>query len=68
MFKVVERTIGRKGQVFLVSEIEVETYWKSLPDKPGTVIGLYHAHGTSEQFHSELKSDMDVERLLPASS
>ncbi len=28
-----------------------------------TVIDLYHAHGTSEQFHSELKSDMDVERL-----
>ena len=30
---------------------------------PETVIELYHAHGTSEQFHSELKSDMDVERL-----
>jgi len=27
------------------------------------VIGLYHAHGASEQFHGELKSDMDVERL-----
>jgi hypothetical protein len=63
VFKVVERTIDRKGQVFLVPEIEVETYWTSLPDKPGTIIELYHAHGTSEQFHSELKSDMDVERL-----
>lgn len=27
------------------------------------IIKLYHDHGTSEQFHSELKSDMDVERL-----
>jgi hypothetical protein len=27
------------------------------------VIELYHKHGTSEQFHSELKSDMEVERL-----
>ena len=27
------------------------------------VIELYHAHGTSEQFHSELKTEMDVERL-----
>jgi len=63
VFKVVERTIDRKGQVFLVPEIEVETYWTSLTDKPETIIELYHAHGTSEQFHSELKSDMDVERL-----
>ena len=27
------------------------------------MIELYHAHGTSEQFHSEVKTDMDVERL-----
>lgn len=63
VFKVVERTIDRKGQPFLMPEIEVETYWTSLPDKPETIVELYHAHGTSEQFHSELKSDMDVERL-----
>jgi hypothetical protein len=63
VFKVTERTIDRKGQAFLVPEIEVETYWTSLPDSPETIIELYHAHGTSEQFHSELKSDMDVERL-----
>jgi len=24
---------------------------------------LYHDHGTSEQFHSELKSDLDIEQL-----
>ena len=27
------------------------------------MIDLYHDHGTCEQFHSKLKSDMDVERL-----
>ena len=27
------------------------------------IIELYHQHGTSEQFHSELKTDMDLERL-----
>lgn len=32
-----------------------------LPDE--TVIDLYHAHGESEQYHSEIKTDMDVERL-----
>ncbi|NKB22994.1 MAG: hypothetical protein GKR87_01065 [Kiritimatiellae bacterium] len=28
-----------------------------------TVLDLYHGHGPSEQYHSELKSDLDVERL-----
>ena len=27
------------------------------------MIELYHSHATSEQFHSELKHDMDIERL-----
>jgi hypothetical protein len=63
VFKVVERTTDRKGQAFLIPEIEVECYWTNLPDRPETIVELYHAHGTSEQFHSELKSDMDVERL-----
>ncbi len=27
------------------------------------MIRLYHDHGTSEQFHAELKSDMALERL-----
>ena len=27
------------------------------------VIALYHAHGESEQFHSEIKTDMDLERF-----
>jgi hypothetical protein len=63
VFKVEERTCDRQGQIFLIPEIEVETYWTNLPDAPETIIELYHQHGTSEQFHSELKSDMDLERL-----
>ena len=41
----------------------LDTYWTNLPCGADEVIELYHAHGTSEQFHSELKTDMDVERL-----
>ena len=63
VFKVAERTADCKGQAFLMPEIEAEAYWTSLPDQPEMIVELYHAHGTSEQFHSELKSDMDVERL-----
>lgn len=35
-----------------------------LPNLPAEkIIALYQDHGTSEQFHSELKTDMDLERL-----
>lgn len=27
------------------------------------VIGLYHAHGECKQFHSKIKTDIDLERL-----
>ena len=62
VFEVTERTI-KKGQVLLLPDISVDTYWTSLEDDPYDVIELYHDHGTSEQYHSEIKSDMDLERL-----
>jgi len=63
VFEVTVRTITAKGEQLLLPEIEADTYWTGLEEYPETVIALYHAHGTSEQFHSELKSDMGVERL-----
>ena len=63
IYEITERTIDRYGQYFIVPDTELGTYWTntSLPDE--TVIDLYHAHGESEQHHSEIKTDMDVERL-----
>jgi len=63
VFEVTVRRITAKGEQLLLPEIEADTYWTGLEEYPETVIELYHAHGTSEQFHSELKSDMGVERL-----
>lgn len=63
VFQVTERTIDRHGNQLLISEIEVETWWTNMYETPENIIALYHDHGTSEQFHSELKSDMNVERL-----
>ena len=63
VFEVIERTILADGQWLLVPEIEIATWWTSLKLPPKVVIELYHQHGTSEQFHSELKSDLDLERL-----
>ncbi len=63
VMRAVERTIDRKGQMFLTPEIEVEGWWTTLIMLENEVIRLYEDHGTMEQFHSEIKSDMDVERL-----
>ena len=63
VFEVIERTITAKGQKLLVPEIEANTFWTSLKLPAKQVIELYHQHGTSEQFHSEMKSDMGMERL-----
>jgi hypothetical protein len=63
VFEVTVRTIKANGEQLLLPEIEADTYWTGLEEYPETVLELYHAHGTSEQFHSELKSDMGVERL-----
>jgi Transposase DDE domain group 1 len=63
VMRAVERTIDRRGQRLLTPEIEVEGWWTTLDSPAKTVIRLYEDHGTSEQFHAEIKSDMDMERL-----
>ena len=63
IFEIAERQT-KKGQVLLFPEYQIDTYWCSVEQlPPDEVIRLYHDHGTSEQFHAELKSDMALERL-----
>jgi len=63
VMRAVERTIDRHGQRLIAPEIEIEGWWTTLDLPEKQVIELYEDHGTSEQFHSELKTDMDIERL-----
>jgi len=64
VFEVIERlTDAKTGEAFLIPEVEVNTWWTNLPEEPSTIIELYHRHGTSEQFHSEFKSDLGIERM-----
>ena len=55
--------MDKHGQFFMVPDIELGTYWTNLSLSDQEIIDLYHAHGESEQYHSEIKTDMDVERL-----
>ena len=63
VFEVMERRIDKEGNKLLIPEVEVNTWWTNLKCNAEKVIDIYHGHATSEQFHSELKHDMDVERL-----
>ena len=63
VYEVIERTIDKHGQFLFPADVEVNTFWTNLGCSDDEVIDLYHAHGESEQYHSEIKTDMDVERL-----
>ena len=63
VYKIVERTIDKHDQVLLIPDLSFESYWTTLAVEPEEVINLYHEHGTCEQYHSELKTDLDLERF-----
>lgn len=62
-YEITERTMDKYGQYLLIPDVEVETWWTNLGLCDREVIDLYHAHGECEQFHSEVKTDMNLERL-----
>ena len=63
VYEVTERKTDSAGNRLLIADVEVNLWWTNLECSAEKVIELYHRHATSEQFHSELKYDMGVERL-----
>jgi tryptophanase len=65
VYRLTERTIDKHGNTLLLPQNILEGWTTTLPDSfdAQTVIDLYCDHATHEQFHSEFKSDMDLERL-----
>ena len=61
--RITERTIDKKGQPLLIPDYEFEGWWTSLKVSDQEVIDLYKDHAASEQYHAEIKTDMDLERL-----
>lgn len=61
----IQRTIDKHGQVLIIPEYEIKQYYTSLGNDISNedVIELYHKHATCEQFHSEIKTDLDLDRL-----
>lgn len=49
--------------MLLLPEVELEGWWISLEKPEEMVIERYRGHGSPKQFHSEFKTDLDLERL-----
>ncbi|MBR1893812.1 MAG: IS1380 family transposase [Bacteroidales bacterium] len=62
-YEIIVREIDKHGQFLIEPDIEINTWWTNLGFKDDDIIDLYHKHGTMEQYHSEIKTDMDLERL-----
>jgi len=66
VLRLVERTIDAKGQILILPDYVLEGWTTTLPAgqfDAQAIIDLYADHGTHEQFHSEFKTDLDLERL-----
>ena len=66
IIRIIRRTTDSVGQYFLTPDYELDGWWTTLDETEyddDNVILLYEDHATSEQFHSEFKTDMDLERL-----
>ena len=63
ILRLTERTIKADGTVLLLPEVVIDGWETTLTEPVETVIALYADHGTHEQFHSEFKTDLDLERL-----
>lgn len=63
ILRLTERTITADGQRLLLPAVEIDGWETTLKERVETIIALYADHATHEQFHSEFKSDLDLERL-----
>ena len=63
VWRATERIAGPDGQLLTEPEITIDAYWTSLGWPPADIQAFYQQRGTSEQFHSEFKGDLDLERL-----
>ena len=66
VFQITERISTYDGQMLIAPEREIDMWYTNLDKEEASdleIIELYHNHGTSEQYHSEFKTDLDLERL-----
>jgi hypothetical protein len=63
VLRATQRNFAKDGTPLLIPDVEIEGWWTNLSAAKDKVIELYKGHALCEQYHSELKTDMDLERL-----
>jgi hypothetical protein len=63
--RLTERTVDKDKQPLLFPLHEIDVWYTNVEEKHNCkkIVDLYKDHGTCEQFHSELKTDLDIERM-----
>lgn len=61
-YEIINRTIDKYGQYLFPNDIEATIWWINLGMNDHDVIDLHNAHGVRIQFHSDIKTDMYLER------
>ena len=57
---LVGQMLGKSNFIKKCNNMKVDGKRSQSQIKNGDIINGYHAHGECEQFHSEIKTDMDV--------
>lgn len=66
VYSVVEIRADKNGQLLLEPKYEIHSWWTDLEKEKyplEEIIALYKDHATCEQFHSEFKSELDIEKM-----
>ena len=63
VYEITERTIDKNRQIFMIPEIKLNMFWTNLAWSEDVIIASNHTHGECKQYHSELKTDIDVKRF-----
>ena len=63
VYEITERTMEPNGQLLMPPSVEVNMFTTNADLTDAQVIEGYHDHATCEQFHAELKSDLDFEKV-----
>ena len=63
IYEITERLSDHDGQLYLEPKVECNMYSVNVDFADEDIIELYHKHGEMEQYHSEIKTDMNCEQL-----
>lgn len=63
VFEVTLKYADKRGQLFIIPEVSVFSVWTNIEASEEDILKAYRRRGTSEQYHSEVKTEIGIERF-----